>query len=311
VRALVAATVAATPLVAAPGAAAQVPPATVPPGTVPPATVPAAPAVGVEATAQKAMGSVTVGKKHGLGWVVEDGVVVTSDVVAPGAGESAVFSRIDSTRKSRCYVARTIPASHLSVLRCSDLTGADLDIAKAYPAPGQPVQLLFLQSKKATTISVRATGVVANDVEFMSHKRPQFAVVVRGTSKLQTADMLDREITYGSPLIDAEGNVVSTLLAAPEEGGAPIGTTPRELNDAVDGAADLPATFGAAAVISVAKKSFIPVIAGAVIGIVWAAVTRKGNLLGKVLGLAAVGLFLTIGWAVFGVLTTGPETLLS
>jgi hypothetical protein len=153
--------------------------------------------------------------------------------------------------------------------------------------------------------------VTANDLAFMGANRLQFSMWVnRSEQPAARPGILDSENSTGAPVLDAEGRVISTILTAPEAGGQPIGTTPSELAKGVKKAAPLPATISSAAVLTVARRALIPAAVGLVLGLVWAMITRNGNILAKTLGLTALGLVGAIAYTLFTLLVVGPQTLI-
>lgn len=301
VRAVAVAAIAVTPLIAAPVSGAE---------PLPPAAV----GIGgdVVATANASVGAVVVNDTVVTGWVASDGVVVTSAIAADEVGTAVEFRRAGSSEASDCYVARVVTSLQLALLRCEGLGGTALEVASGYPSPGTPVfvTVAAYTPDESTGVTLVSEGglVSVNDFEFMGTARPQFSMQVSGGDTASDG-VLRREDHAAAPILGADGRVVSTVLVAPERGGSPIGTVPSELAKQIKDADDLPETFNAAAVLTTARRAAIPVAAGFVIGLLWAALRRNGSLLAKTLGMAAVGLAGAIAYTVFTVLVVGPQTL--
>lgn len=252
-----------------------------------------------------AMGIVTANDKDNklsIGWVGAPGVVVTSDEHADRVGMPATFVRLDGETGVTCYVAQHVDHLRLALLRCGALTGPRLPIASAYPAAGTPSAAVLLPSRR--TAMQHLTGNVArNDVLFMGANRLQFSFAGAGQS-------LRPEDVGGAPVVDGSGQLISTLITAPAEGGQPIGTTPQELRTLVADTAELPESFTTAAFVAIGRRAAIPAAVGLAAGIVWAALTRNNTFIVKALGLAFVGVLGAGAYSVFRLLVEGPQTLL-
>lgn len=293
---------AAVPMVVpAPAAGAQTPPV-------------AAPPVDAVARVQQSVGVVRIrdGERTSTGWIAGDGLVVTSDVIADQPGKAVSFAS-GADEPVSCYAALVEPQRHLAFLRCAELEGAALDVATGYPEPGAPVTVAIasLTSGRQVQVTTEVGTVTANDFEFMNANRLQFSTWVDASGELTSQrGILTTGNSTGAPVLDGAGHVVSTILAAPDAGGQPIGTVPSELAKSIKQAEPLPATFSAAAVLTVARRSLIPAVVGLVIGLIWGAFARNGSLLAKTLGLTAVGLVGAVAYTLFTLLVVGPETLI-
>lgn len=265
------------------------------------------------AAAQQSIGVVRVGERErsSTGWIAADGLVVTSDIIASEPGEAVTFTT-GSAEPVACYTAVVERALHLAYLRCAELEGVALRVATGYPAPGVGVTVaLATPAGDAFGVTTEAGAVTANDLAFMGANRLQFSMWVnRSEQPAARPGILDSENSTGAPVLDAEGRVISTILTSPDAGGQPIGTTPSELAKGVKKAAPLPATISSAAVLTVARRALIPAAVGLVLGLVWAMITRNGNILAKTLGLTALGLVGAIAYTLFTLLVVGPQTLI-
>lgn len=238
-----------------------------------------------------------------IGWAAASGVVMTSDQHADRVGMPATFVRLGGTAELTCYVGRHLPHLRLAVLRCDASTGPTVPIATAYPAPGTPVRTVVLPPRGATTQHFSG-NLVRNDVSFMGETRLRFFFEPGGLG-------LDAKNVGGAPVLDDSGQIVSTLITAPADGGDPIGTTPQELRRLVADAAALPPSFTTAAIVAIGRRAAIPAAIGVVAGIIWAALARNNTFLVKALGLAFVGVLGAGAYSVFRLLVEGPQTLLS
>lgn len=288
-------------VVAAPVAVAQTPPTP-------------APAADAVALTQKSVGIVRVrdGERTSTGWIAGDGLVVTSDEIANQPGKALSF-KVGSDEPVSCYAALVEPSRHLAFLRCAELDGTALDVASGYPEPGAPVTVAIATQTGDGPVQVTTEigTVTANDFEFMKANRLQFSMWVDASGDLTSQrGILTRGNSTGAPVLDSTGHVVSTILAAPDAGGPPIGTVPSELAKSIKQAAPLPSTFSAAAVLTVARRSLIPIIVGFALGLAWAAIARNGGILAKTLGLAAVGLVGAVAYTLFTLLVVGPESII-
>lgn len=243
-----------------------------------------------------------------LGWVAADGVVVTRAAATDEVGRSAEFTRIGTARTYDCWVAERPPALQISVLRCDGLVGPRFELSDAFPSPGNNVVALYLE--RDGTLQLAPTTVVANDVKFMGESRVRFGLsVVTPTSPTAPPGAIAARTIVGAPVMNEDGTIVSTVLAAPRNGGQPIGTNVADVRRQIRSAETLPPSFAAAAMYTIGRHALIPVLVGLVVGVLWTIASRGHRGLAKILGLPAVGLLLTAAYAVLGALAIGPETL--
>jgi hypothetical protein len=275
-------------------------------------------AVGIPATnaaaAQQSFGLVTGRSKTSLGWIAATGVVMTSDYAVDEVGTSATFTRPGTDRDYGCYVAVAKPQVHMSVLRCSGLSGTVLGVATQFPAPGTPVYVPALTNTAVDNIDENAFvfeggQLVDNNVSFMEATRLRFSYGVRKGST--RGGILNATSAAGTPVLNAENKVVSVLFTFPEIGGQPLGMTPTEVSKAINEALPLPATFTSAAFLAIGRRAIIPVAVGLVLGLIWGLLSRNGTTVIKTLGLGMVGLLGAIGYSIFTVMVIGPQTLLA
>lgn len=253
------------------------------------------------------IGTVSLKNSSGVGWIAESGLVVTSDVVVDAVGRAATFTSAANPDGVDCYVARIRARLHLALLRCTDLDGTPLKVATAYPTPGMPIEVFNVTDDEVSTTVRQSGSITRNDMPFMGTTRPQFSTAV-GSGQPESSILAPGSET-GSPVLGPDGRVVSTVLTSPDEGGLPIGTTPAELTREIDDAKDLPETFNAAAILTLARRAVIPVAAGFVIGLIWGVVARSGNLLAKTFGIASFGLVVAVGYTVFALIVVGQASL--
>lgn len=246
-------------------------------------------------------------KRASIGWVAGPGVVITPDEFANQVGRSVLFIRHGTDAQSSCYVADRFEHIRLAALRCQSLAGPVIPITIAFPATGTPSSAAFLSIPAAGQIELVTGQIVDNDVRFMGKSRLQFSIPV---AKDRGQAITTRNVG-GLPVINAEGQAISTLIVAPDEGGPPLGTNPGELRRIVADTARLPAAFPTAAIVSIARRAAIPTAVGAIAGLVWGLLSRNNTLLKKTLGLALVGVLSAVAYSVFMMLVIGPETLIA
>lgn len=246
------------------------------------------------------MGIVRIRKEVSIGWIAAFGTVVTarqstSDGVTlnqetSSVGLPATFQVFGVEDAVDCYVATDIRRQNLVVLRCGDLGSAPIDLGPANLPVGTPVTLAVLPANlKLTT---QPGIVVADKVMFMRKPQPRFSFG-RDVKNTNAGNFI------GSPVLNSAGDVVSVVFAEADSGQQPLGLTKAQITSALGAASKLPDSYATAVLLSIGKRSLVPVLVGLVLGALWAWRVPGANrvwrfvapMFAGILGAAAVTVF--------------------
>jgi S1-C subfamily serine protease len=152
---------------------------------------------------------------EGSGWVAAPGIVVTNAHVVAGEDDTTVQERGRGSRLDAHAIAFD-PHNDVAILRVADLGAPSLPLARD-PAAGTPAAILgFPQNGPYDTRSGRL-GQTATAISQDAYGR---GPVRRSIASLRG---LVREGNSGGPMVDARGEVVTTIFAATVGGGGQSG----------------------------------------------------------------------------------------
>ena len=193
-------------------------------------------------TAEQSIGVVDVGGKMGTGWVAAPGTVVTNHHVASRGTNQSKFRPHGTDLALSCYTVVADQQLDISVLRCTGIEATPLELRPDTPPIGTPVFAVgYPYGEYAATGGV----VTSHATEALRASRVGYSTYVRPGSS-------------GSPVLDAEGRVVSAVIGF--SGTTAVGSHAAEIRPLVDHALDAPASLQLAVLHLAVRRAAIPAL---------------------------------------------------
>ncbi len=197
--------------------------------------------------AEQSIGIVDVGGGMGTGWVAGPGTVVTDHHVANRGTNQSKFRPHGTDRELSCYTVIADTQLDISVLRCTGIEATPLQLRADTPPIGTPIFVVGYPYGQYA-----ATGGVVT-----SH-----AVEALGASRLGHS-AYTRPGSSGSPVLDAEGRVVSAVIGF--SGATTVGSHAAEIRPLVDRALGAPGSLQLAVLQLALRRAAIPALVALVV----------------------------------------------